>query len=56
MKTHDLYLRAQEPTNNKAANLTIKKLTKGNATMEAKFAELKQADLEDDNDDSRARP
>jgi hypothetical protein len=42
--------------NNKADNLTIKKLTKGNATMEAKFAELKQADLEDDNDDSRARP
>lgn len=42
--------------NNKADDLTIKKLTRGNSTMEAKFAELKQVDLGDDNDDSRAHP
>ncbi|MHB8380696.1 MAG: DUF2130 domain-containing protein [Acidimicrobiales bacterium] len=37
--------------NNKADDLTIKKLTKGNPTMAAKFAELQKADPEDDNDD-----
>jgi hypothetical protein len=37
--------------NNKADELTIKKLTKGNPTMAAKFAELHEADLEDDNRD-----
>jgi hypothetical protein len=37
--------------NNKADELTIKKLTKGNPTMAAKFAEIEKADPEDDNDD-----
>lgn len=36
--------------NNKAGDLTIKKLTKGNPTMAIKFAELENADSEDDND------
>src|SRR5665213_1432665 len=36
--------------NNKADDLTIKKLTKGNPTMAAKFAELHEADPEDDID------
>jgi hypothetical protein len=42
--------------NNKADELTIKKLTKGNPTMAAKFAERQIADPKDDNDDSGARP
>jgi len=37
--------------NNKADDLTIKKLTKGNPTMAAKFAELQYVDPEDDSDD-----
>jgi hypothetical protein len=37
--------------NNKADDLTIKKLTKGNPTMAAKFAELNEADLVDESDD-----
>ena len=36
--------------NNKADDLTIKKLTKGNPTMAAKFAELHEADPKDDID------
>jgi hypothetical protein len=37
--------------NNKADDLTIKKLTKGNPTMAAKFTELHKVDPEDDNND-----
>jgi hypothetical protein len=37
--------------NNKAGDLTIKKLTRGNPTMSAMFAELRNFDLEDDNDE-----
>ncbi len=33
--------------NNKADDLTVKKLTKGNPTMAAKFAELKKDDTSD---------
>ena len=33
--------------NDKAEDLTIKKLTRGNPTMAAKFAELKQVGLAD---------
>jgi hypothetical protein len=33
--------------NDKADDLTIKKLTRGNPTMAAKFAELKNADSSD---------
>lgn len=36
--------------NNKADELSIKKLTKGNPTMATKFAELHEADPEDEND------
>lgn len=36
--------------NNKADDLTIKKLTKGNPTMAAKFAELHNGDPEDDDE------
>jgi hypothetical protein len=36
--------------NNKADDLTIKKLTKGNPTMVAKFAGLQKTDADDDND------
>lgn len=38
-------------SNNKADELTIKKLTKGNPTMAAKFAELQKGDSEDESDD-----
>ena len=34
--------------NNKAEDLTIKRLTRGNPTMQAKFAELKQQDESSD--------
>ena len=54
---HDLGLLVREalhkPANNlrlandKADDLTIKKLTRGNPTMAAKFAELKNADSSD---------
>ena len=37
--------------NNKAGDLTIKKLTKGNPTMAAKFTEIHSAEPEDDDDD-----
>ena len=33
--------------NNKADDLTVKKLTRGNPTMAAKFAELKKDDASD---------
>jgi len=36
--------------NNKAGDLTIKKLTKGNPTMAAKFSELQKGDTEDESD------
>ena len=37
--------------NNKADDLTIKKLTKGNPTMATKFAEIQASDSEGENDD-----
>jgi hypothetical protein len=49
-KTKDALLSSENNlrlANNKADDLTIKKLTKGNPTMAAKFEELKQEDLND---------
>jgi hypothetical protein len=50
-KTKDALLSSENNlrlANNKADDLTIKKLTKGNPTMAAKFEELKQEDLNDE--------
>ena len=49
-KTKDALLGSERNlrlANNKADDLTVKKLTKGNLTMEAKFAELKNGDTSD---------
>lgn len=49
-KTKDALLGSENNlrlANNKAEDLTVKKLTKGNPTMAAKFAELKNGDTSD---------